>query len=228
MSQMTGEILQFTSGGHTIHIDAFEPTTSAHTNPAIVLLHGAGGNIGFWLERFAAPITSMGVAVYGIRYFERTGTERATYEMITDGKHVPLWLETVVDGLRFLAKRPGVNQARMAMLGVSLGAYLSLGMAARPPAGTPAIRCIVEISGGLAPGYAESVNSSFPPTLILHGDADTVVPAAEAHALAARLTAVGVPHTLKLLPGEGHWFSPAGQMQLLFAAAPFLGQYLRS
>jgi len=117
-----------------------------------------------------------------------------------------------------------VDSERIALLGISLGAFLSLALGTQLPAGT--IRAIVEISGGLVAPFADAATSAFPPTLIVHGDADTVVPVAHAHSLAERLKKLNVEHQQKLLPGEGHWFSAAAQDSILQAVALFLAAHL--
>lgn len=50
------------------------------------------------------------------------------------------------------------------------------------------------------------VRPGLPPTLILQGERDSVVPASQATTLAARLDAAGVPHTLLTLPATVHSF----------------------
>ena len=213
----------FLSGGKPIRLHVTRPATPG-PHPAIVLLHGSGGGVSFWLDRIAPMLSRLGVLVYAVHYFDRTGTDRATPAMLSDGVHVPLWLGTVRDAVTHIAKQPGVDPRRIALVGVSLGAFLSLALGSEAHAG---VHAIVDISGGLVAPYDSQATSSFPPTLILHGDADTVVPLALAHALKSRLTASRVPHEQLILPGEGHWFSAAAQLRILGAVASFLGRELR-
>ena len=225
----------FPSGGSNIRIDIFEPdpqqptTTAPH--PAIILMHGAGGNVGFWLDRLAPHLRSAGIALYAPHYFDRTGTVRADHAAITDGIHVPQWLQTLDDTIAFAASRPHVDPGRIALIGISLGAFLSLALAAQlsaspDPTTRRRIRALVDLSGGLVPPYAAQATSHFPPTLILHGEADTVVPISHAHTLDQLLTTLHVPHETRLLPNEGHWFTGPAQFQLLLAVSAFLTRHL--
>lgn len=212
----------FLSGGRTIHIDQHEPTTPG-PHPAIVLLHGSGGNIGFWSDRIAPHLTRLGIALYAIHYFERTGTTRAEYATIMDGVHFPQWLSAIADGLAYVRSRPSVDPERIALLGISLGAFLGLSLATDP---AHRIRAVVELSGGLPPPWAAQATSAFPPTLILHGEADTWVTVSDAHALDARLTALNVPHETHIYPGQGHFFDSPTQLKIMLTTANFVSKYL--
>ena len=74
--------------------------------------------------------------------------------------------------------------------------------------------------------YAANATCAFPPTLILHGDADTFVTVSDAHKLEAQLTALNVPHETHIFPNQGHWFDSTTQLQILLATARFLSQHL--
>ena len=189
--------------------------------------------MGFWLDRLAPYLNSAGIALYAPRYFDSTGTVRADLATITDGMHVPQWLETLSDSIRWVAARPSVDQRRIGLVGISLGAFLALSLAAQQsnpehvtaPDPNP-VRCIVEISGGLPAPYAEQATARFPPTLILHGENDEIVPVRFAHELDNLLNHLNVAHETRLLPREGHWFSSGAQLQLLLAVSSFLRGYL--
>lgn len=212
----------FLSGDKPIRIDCHEPAVSGR-RPAIVLLHGSGGNVSFWADRIAPYLVNLNIALYAIHYFDRTGTVRADAATILDGVHYPLWLSTIADGLNHVRSRPAVDPDRLALLGISLGAFLALSAAVSRG---NRVRAVVEISGGLPEPYAASVTSAFPPTLIIHGETDTVVPVSQARTLDRSLTRAGVDHKTELLPGQGHWFDPAAQLRILRAVAGFLREQL--
>ena len=211
----------FVSATRTIQIDQHEPA-GARQSPALLLLHGAGGNVAFWFDRLAPVLARFGVCVYAPHYFNSTGTDRATMTQILDGHHVPTWLETARDAIAYIAARPAVDARRIAVLGISLGGYLAVALAATEAR----LRAAVELSGGMPPGFEGHLSPATPPVLVLHGDADTVVPVSEAHKLARLLAERAIPHQVEIFPGETHWFSPAAQGRLLLTAGAFLNRHL--
>ena len=222
----------FLVGGKTIRLEVHEPTAKSSTSiPAILLLHGSGGNISWWTDRLAPHLASAGVALFAPHYFDRTDTERADLATITDGVHVPLWLDTLSATRDAIAARPAIDPNRIALVGVSLGAFLSLAFAAinsasPDPAIRKRIKCLVDLSGGLIDPFAAQATSAFPPTLILHGEADDIVPVTRAHELDTQLTRLNVLHETHILPNEGHWFSTLAQIKLFMAVGTFLRKNL--
>ena len=226
--------LEFTSGGIPIRLEAQEfPSDGNHSEkrPAVLLLHGSGGHVEFWTERLGPFLREGSISLYAPHYFDRTKTVRADLAMISDGVHVPQWLETIDAATRFVASRPGVNPERIILAGISLGAFLALALAATlsgesDPEAAKRVRGILAISGGLVEPYAALATSRMASTLIVHGAADSIVPVSFAHDLDRRLSALGVAHRTEILPGEGHWFSPAALPRILLAVSPFLQNLL--
>ncbi len=201
-------------------------------HPAILLLHGSGGHIDFWTARLAPLLNEAGIGLYAPHYFERTNTSRADLAMLTDGVHVPRWIETVDAALSFVASRPAVDPQRIVLAGISLGAFLALALSAqlsaeRKLSASRRVHALLDISGGLVPPYEALATSAMPPTLILHGAEDNVVPVSFAYSLDRRLTELKVLHRTEILANEGHWFSPAAQPRLLLAISAFLQEHLR-
>jgi acetyl esterase/lipase len=71
------------------------------------------------------------------------------------------------------------------------------------------------------------VSEDNPPTLILHGTHDTLVPYAQSEELAAALEAKGVPVWLQTLPGSGHGGGGFGKPQIVLLMQNFFDKYLK-
>jgi len=104
--------------------------------------------------------------------------------------------------------RHGLTDRNVALLGFSQGTMMSLYVAVRraqPIAG------IVGYSGALvAPHLLTAEVKSKPPVLLVHGDADPIVPFQAMDAAATALKAAGVPVTALGRPGLPHSIDEAG------------------
>ena len=78
---------------------------------------------------------------------------------------------------------------------------------------------------------ARHVPADYPPTLLLHGDADNDVPVQQSIQMAQALQAAGVEYELRLLPGEDHAFDldldRESARQAFEAALGFLDDHLK-
>jgi phospholipase/carboxylesterase len=112
--------------------------------------------------------------------------------------------------------RLGLPASAYALMGFSQGAMTALFAGLRrkvPP------RAILAFSGALiAPQTLAAEITGRPPVLIVHGEADEVVPASRSREAAAALRAAGVPVEETYSPGLGHGIDDAG----LSAGALFL------
>ena len=204
-----------------MRVDVHEPAGPGPF-PALVLLHGSGGAASYWLDTVAPMLAGVGVAIYAPHYFDKTGTRRATAETILDGRHFIEWLQAARDLVDFISARPRVNAQRIGVLGISLGAYLSIALAVEDRR----IRAVVELSGGLPPGWEQRISPSLPPVLIIHGAKDDIVPVSEARKLESVLRGHGVTVATEILPEETHWFSYAARLRLFMLCSRFLSAHL--
>lgn len=81
-----------------------------------------------------------------------------------------------------------------------------------------------DLARTLAP--IEQVHPGIPPVLLMHGDADGVVPAQHSELLHAALLEAGVDSTLEITPGADHCFIGAPIQPHLDRAVAFLGEHL--
>jgi dienelactone hydrolase len=221
MSTVSQSELTFQSGGKPIRLDAYLPDAPASPVPAVVALYGAGGNVS-GMERYAGTLAAQGFAVYLLHYFDRSGIESADKPTIM--RNFPLWMKTLWDAISFVETQPQVDGKRIALLGFSLGAYLSLANSAIDPR----VQAVVEFFGGM-PKEMNLFMRRLCPVLILHGEADETIPVEEAYKLQKLLEKKGIPYEIKIYPGVGHGFEDqtiwrdAGLRSL-----QFLEKYLKS
>ena len=107
------------------------------------------------------------------------------------------------------------------LVGFSQGTMMALHIGLRRPA-TPA--GIVAYSGLLAGPEHLGETKARPPVLMIHGEADDLIPIEALHAGREALAAAGVPVEWHVRPGLGHGIDPEGQ----FMAAHFIAQVLSS
>ena len=202
--------------------------------PAVVFLHGSGpqqmGVSSF--ESYCDKLAEHGYYTEYIEYYSQTGAVSPieVKKMATD---FPIWLDEIEDGMAALKKNKSVDSKRIGLMGISLGSFLSLAYGANSPA---EIGAIVEYYGGLPPTAVGGV-ARMPPVLILHGDADQIVPVAQAKSLDALLTKADRPHEMHIYPGANHafnfegaamWYDRAAAEDAWNRTLKFFNTYLKS
>lgn len=114
-------------------------------------------------------------------------------------------------------ERHGLGEDRLALVGFSQGTMMALFVALRR---ARACAALVGYSGALIGGetLADEI-ASRPPVLLVHGDADEIVPVQALPAAAATLRANTVPVETETRPGLGHGIDERGlQLGLDFLA----------
>ena len=215
----------YESGGLPITMDYVLPSGSTPF-PAVVLLHGSDGiaSSGKRFRLIMQGLAALGYAAGLPHYFNRTGDEDigvGEQRAQSVARSFPEWQEAVRDAVGAAARLPGVDSARVALVGFSLGSFLALGAAAN----NERVRCVIEFCGGLPESVRGKVET-MPPVLILHGEADRTVPVARAHELQQELTAKGLPHEMHLYPGQGHFLTGAAEADAFQHCRTFLAVHL--
>ncbi|MFB3915322.1 MAG: dienelactone hydrolase family protein [Terriglobales bacterium] len=215
VSNSTG---RYTSDDKQITVERFFPL-GAGPFPAVIALHGSGGLRGF-AEEPARLLAARGFAVFVLHYFDRTGTNWADERSIR--KHFPLWMKAISDAVTYVGHQRQVDASRTALLGFSLGGYLALAVASQDPR----VRAVVEFFGGIPEELSNT--RQMPPTLILHGDADHIVPISEARNVEKLLQRIGTPYEIKVYPGAGHVFTAPLMLDAGLRTLRFLQKHLQS
>ncbi|NIX78304.1 prolyl oligopeptidase family serine peptidase [Microvirga sp. c23x22] len=209
----------FTSGGKDIAVETLQ-VEGLLRPPAVVMLHGADGlseNVQYY--EGAQVVAAAGFQVNLIHYLDRTEENRASFNTLF--QNFQIWLETVNDSLAWVADRTEVDTSRIGIIGVSLGAALGLAAASADRR----IKALVHYFGPLPQG-AIAADAHLPPTLVLHGALDAIVPVANAYAVEALLRQQDVPHEIMVYPDQGHGFRGDARTDALERVVAFLGHYL--
>jgi dienelactone hydrolase len=196
----------FLSEGKKIRLECFYPK-GKKSCPTIVLVHdsaGLGPLPGTIFRQCSDLFARKGYVVLLVHYFDATGQTGLTPEEARKSqKHWPVWKNTIRDAVKHAAQAPEVDPDRIGLLGFSLGAYLSLAVAVEQDL---KIAAVAEFFGGLPEMlWKDAATLPLPPTLIVHGLQDQVVPVKEAQALQRLLSQRMIPHECKLYDC-GHLF----------------------
>jgi carboxymethylenebutenolidase len=200
----------FVVGSNPVRVEHFLPA-GAGPHPAVLLLHGSEG----MPERDAATyryaarlLAGKGYVALLVHYFDSTNITRIDRKDI-DARRFRAWMGAVREAVQHAAGLPEVDRERIGLVGFSLGACLALAVAGEQ--GGPRVAAVVDLFGRLPQELAGSA-AGLPPTLVLHGDADTVVKVEEALALAKLLTQHGRTFEVKIYQKRGHLFGGANPL----------------
>jgi len=216
----------FPSHGKKVTVERFEPKAPGRY-PVVVVLHGHGG-IGppgghSGLRDEARLLAREGYVALIPHYFDRTAGAKLN-NAVRNARYYKIWMETVADAVTYAGKLPQVDRAHVGLVGHSLGAsvVVSNGLV------DPRVGAVVEYAGSLVfiDGPPEQP-PAMPPTLILHGDADKVVPVREARKLAAAFGDWQTPFEIKIYPGAGHGFRGDDAEDAWKRTREFLARHLK-
>ncbi len=213
------------AGGRELRCDVFHPPGQSEAQPGILLVHGGGWHMG-------APAMLRG---YGI-LMARHGYPCVASEYRLSGEaRWPAQLDDVLAAIRWMQEQSGdlgVDPDRLVLWGLSAGSHMALLAAARLSGETSPIAASInhypitslEPALGTAWEHAQQLaedpstadwaamsplahaGAGFPPTLLMHGSADTMVALDQSVRLYEALTRAGVPVDLTVFADQPHGF----------------------
>jgi len=210
--------ISFESGGKTIRLDCFLPDNCTQRLPTVIALYGFGGDTSSMGDS-SGQLADQGFAVYVLHFFDRTGRVEAEKSAIV--MNFPVWMKTLWDGVSCVEQQAYVDPQRIGLVGFSLVGYLAMCGSSIDPR----IKAVVEFFGGF-PKEMRLFMRRLCPTLILHGENDTIIPISEAHYLQKLLEDKKIPHEIKVYPGTGHGFDGEVWQDARIRSLAFLQKYL--
>lgn len=225
-------IEHFPVGANKIKVEHYEPQVEGK-HPAVLVLYGMGGmsKYGDDFRAYAKELAARGHVAMIVHYFDNG--EQAKDDLVgPDGpkaaaqthilQNFTKWLEAVREGVNYAAKLPNVDANRIGMLGFSMGGYVALSESTR----NARVTAVVDYFGGVSPLFA-ALARKMPPALVLHGDADTVVPVTEAKKVETLYKRTNSPIEVKIYEGEGHGFKGEAQKDATERTLKFLEKHLK-
>ena len=213
-----------TAGGRDLHADVFMPPQPGTQRTAVLLVHG-----GAWMHGDRSQLRGYGILLARYGYVCVASEYRLSGEA-----HWPAQLDDVQLALAWLranAERLGVDPNRIVVSGNSAGAHLALMVAGQSTdvAATVAIYPPTLLRVGdhlddavrqlLGPDHTPElereaspityVHPGYPPTMLVHGNADELVPVEASFAMYHALVEAGAPVELHVFDGEPHAFDVA-------------------
>jgi carboxymethylenebutenolidase len=170
--------------------------------PVALLLHGANGfdsQIAGY-NRYASELANSGIDAYLVYYYSDADQDRMLRGDDVFVARFASWTRLVAD-LADDLKKQTLSNGKIGLVGFSNGATLSAGVGARDPDIAAAV-----IYYGAEPFPLTDPVTRLPPLLILHGDADTIIPVEQGRHLADLAKKLGGSPELVVYPGERHGF----------------------
>ena len=179
-----------------------ETPLEAGSHPGVILLHGSAG----WQPMYAAiarALADSGFVTLALDYYaESGGAPIGSDEKLRKWGQ---WKETVRNAVEYLQALPSVSGGPVGLVGYSRGAFLAVSVASS----LPGVKAVVDFFGGGGGGTdsLEHEVRGLPALLILHGEADDVVPVRFARGLRDAVLARGGEVEMQLYPGVGPAFN---------------------
>jgi acetyl esterase/lipase len=250
--EITDDVVFGTGGGRELRCDVFQPPVDGRSRPGLLLIHGGAWQNGDrkQLRGYGIQMARFGFVCVCSEY--RLSGESLWPAQIHDVKAAVRWMRGNAESLGFDADRLTVSgNSAGAHLALMIGGTPGVG-AFEGDGGNPGIdtSCAAVVSiypptqlrstlegpverlfGGRATRELEDAASpinyarhDFPPTLLIHGNADTTVPVSASLSMYRALSDAGAPAELHIYDGAPHAFdaSPDFGRQVIDIMALFL------
>lgn len=212
-----GTAVDYTGSNVSLTLDAYYASGTQTNRPVVMLTHGGGfgaGDKGYTVAQgnfypdMATAFAYNGFVAFSINYRLWPGCSGGcTQEMDMAVADVM----TALDWIRAHSAHYGIDATKVLIAGDSAGGGLAVNAAYRSTNVNSFLGCI-SLWGGIPP-YGSDVHpvnscpitSQTPPTCMIHGTADTVVPYAISATLSSNLTAAAVANELHPLAGFNHY-----------------------
>lgn len=212
-----GSAVDHTGSNVSLTLDVYHVNGTQTNRPVVILTHGGGfgaGDKGYSVSQgnfypdMATAFATNGFVAFSINYRLWPGCPGGCPD------EIDMAVEDVLTALSWIRAHHtdyGVDATKVLIAGDSAGGGLAVNTAYQSTNVNSFLGCI-SLWGGVPP-YGTDVHpvnlvpitAQTPPTCIMHGTADTIVPYADSVNLSSNLTAAGVYNELHPLAGYDHY-----------------------
>jgi len=212
-----GAAVDYTGSNVSLTLDAYYISSPKTNRPVLILTHGGGfgaGDKGYTASQgnfypdMATAFASNGFVAFSINYRLWPGCSGGCTQEIDMAVEDAM---TALDWIRANGTHYGIDATKVLIAGDSAGGGLAVNASYRSTNENSFLGCI-SLWGGVPPYGTDvhpvnlsPVTAQTPPTCMIHGTADTVVPYAISATLASNLTAAAVYNELHPLAGYNHY-----------------------
>ncbi|WAH55005.1 alpha/beta hydrolase [Pseudomonas silvicola] len=236
VTRLADQVYGRPSGAVPLTLDLYRPADHRPRHPLLVFVHGGGweagdarSNVAF--SDFPAQLQALAAQGYVVASVNYRLSGQAPYPaavadiqaalawlhahagpLAIDPQRTGLWGVSAGAHLAALAALTARPEQRVQALVAWYGAFDLETLAAFPPATADAARRWLGCTTGtcaqaLAASPVSHLRGPLPPTLLLHGDQDAVIPMAQSQGMHQALRRAGGDSTLIVIPGVGHSFA---------------------
>jgi len=208
-----GQTVNFKGENESLLLDVYSPKgKNVRNRPAILWMHGGGFRYGNdktqgYIVDLANRFAKRGYVCISINYRVRENPREDKTGTIKDA------LEDAMKGLNWIrenSKKLGIDKSKIVVGGGSAGGILGANFCYREGDSSEAwdisgIVAFIDLWGSPDDSWGNfTIDKNDPPTIIVHGTADTSVPFVNSEKLVARLNKAGVNYKLVAIEGAGH------------------------
>lgn len=212
----------FMIDGRWVRVDIIKGDTSllgyAGKAPAVLILHGSHGlGDGSLFYPQAKALADRGISAFVVHYFDGLSEARKASPALHDQRE-----KVIASAISYVSKLGYVDSDKIGVFGLSLGGFHALSLGSRDAR----VQAVVNMFGAMPAEVQRKGIDRMPPTLVLHGDRDRIVPVRKAHELESLLKDVGADYEMKIYNGEGHAFKGAAKDDSIARTTDFFERHL--
>lgn len=219
-------VSHFASRGRLVRVDVVRGKNTyggldSRQSPAVVMLHGASGlGDGTLYYPQARALAEKGISTFVVHYFDGiTEYARKASPQLQEQRN-----QVIRDAISYVQALPYVDQTRVGAFGLSLGGFHVMDLAGSDGR----LAAVVNVVGAMPNTEMRRGVREMPPTLILHGDKDRVVPVARAYQLARYMDDIGADYDMHIFRGQGHAFKGPAQQEAIRETTAFFVRHLNN